>query len=38
MAFAVVNVLGESKELSPSEVARAVGRSESQVSNGSAAL
>ena len=33
MAFAVVNVLGESEELSPSEIARAVGRSVSRVSH-----
>jgi DNA-binding transcriptional ArsR family regulator len=38
LAFAVVNVLGESKELSPSEIARAVGRSVSRVSHVLAAL
>ena len=34
----MVNVLGESKELSPSEIARAVGRSLSRVSHTLAAL
>ena len=38
MAFAVVNALRESKELSPSEIARAVGRSVSRVSHVLAAL
>ncbi|HXV79270.1 MAG TPA: ArsR family transcriptional regulator [Candidatus Binatia bacterium] len=38
LAFAVVNALGESKELSPSEIARAVGRSVSRVSHVLAAL
>ena len=38
LAFAVVNLLGESKELSPSEIARAVGRSVSRVSHVLAAL
>jgi DNA-binding transcriptional regulator GbsR (MarR family) len=33
LAFAVVNVLGENKELTPSEIARAVGRSVSRVSH-----
>ena len=38
LAFAVVNVLGESRELSPSEIARAVGRRVSRVSHVLAAL
>ena len=38
MAFAVVNALLESKELSPSEIARTVGRSVSRVSHVLAAL
>ena len=38
IAFAVVNILGETKELSPSEIARAVGRSVSRVSHVLAAL
>jgi hypothetical protein len=38
LAFAVVNVLGESKELRPSEIAGAVGRSVSRVSHVLAAL
>ena len=38
LAFAVVNVLGENKELTPSEIARAVGRSVSRVSHVLAAL
>ena len=38
MAFAVVNVLGEKKELSPSGIAKAVGRSVSRVSHVLAAL
>ena len=38
MAFAVVNVLGEKKELSPSGIAKAVGRSVSPVSHVLAAL
>jgi predicted transcriptional regulator len=38
LAFAVVNVLEENKELSPSEIARAVGRSVSRVSHVLAAL
>ena len=38
MVFAVVNVLGEKKELSPSGIAEAVGRSVSRVSHGLAAL
>ena len=38
IAFAVVHVLRESKELSPSEIARAVGRSVSRVSHILAAL
>lgn len=38
LAFAIVNVLGECKELSPSEIARAVGRSVSRVSHVLAAL
>jgi DNA-binding transcriptional ArsR family regulator len=38
LAFAVVNVLGETKEMSPSEIARAVGRSVSRVSHVLAAL
>jgi DNA-binding transcriptional ArsR family regulator len=33
LAFAVVNVLGENKELTPSEIARAIGRSVSRVSH-----
>ena len=38
LAFAVVNVLGENNELTPSEIARAVGRSVSRVSHVLAAL
>jgi DNA-binding transcriptional ArsR family regulator len=38
LAFAVVNILGEHKELSPSEIARGVGRSVSRVSHVLAAL
>lgn len=38
LAFALVNVLGESNELSPSEIARALGRSVSRVSHVLAAL
>jgi predicted transcriptional regulator len=38
LAFAVVNVLGDNKELTPSEIARAVGRSVSRVSHVLAAL
>ena len=38
IAFAVVDVLRESKELSPGEIARAVGRSVSRVSHVLAAL
>jgi DNA-binding transcriptional ArsR family regulator len=38
LACAIVNLLGESKELSPSEIARAVGRSVSRVSHVLAAL
>jgi len=33
LAFAIVAVLGEGKELNPSEIARAVGRSVSRVSH-----
>ena len=38
IAFAIVNILRESKDLSPSEIARAVGRSVSRVSHVLAAL
>jgi DNA-binding transcriptional ArsR family regulator len=38
VAFAVVNILGEHRELSPSEIAQAVGRSVSRVSHVLAAL
>jgi hypothetical protein len=38
LAFAVVNVLGENKEPTPSEIARAIGRSVSRVSHVLAAL
>lgn len=38
IAFTIVNVLGESKELSPTEIAEAVGRSVSRVSHVLAAL
>jgi len=38
LAFAVVNVLGENKELTPSEIARGVVRSVSRVSHVLAAL
>ena len=38
MAFAVVNALSHNKELSPSEIARAVGRSVSRVSHVLASL
>ncbi len=38
LAFAIMNVLSESKELNPSEIARAVGRSVSRVSHVLAAL
>jgi DNA-binding transcriptional ArsR family regulator len=38
IAFAIVNVLRESKDLSPSEIARPVGRSVSRVSHVLAAL
>jgi DNA-binding transcriptional ArsR family regulator len=38
LAFAVVNALGQSKELSPSEIAKAIGRSVSRVSHVLAAL
>jgi len=38
VAFAIVAVLGEGKELSPSEIARAVGRSVSRMSHVPAAL
>ena len=38
MAFAIVNALRETKDLSPSEIARAVGRSVSRVSHVLAAL
>ena len=38
IAFAVVNELSQTKELSPSEIARAVGRSVSRVSHVLAAL
>jgi hypothetical protein len=38
LAFTIVSTLGETKELSPSEIARAVGRSVSRVSHVSAAL
>jgi predicted transcriptional regulator len=33
IAFAVVNALSQNKEMSPSEIARAVGRSVSRVSH-----
>jgi DNA-binding IclR family transcriptional regulator len=38
MAFMVVQMLAENKELSPSQIARAVGRSVSRVSHVLAAL
>jgi predicted transcriptional regulator len=38
LVFAVVNVLGQTKEMSPSEIARLVGRSVSRVSHVLAAL
>jgi DNA-binding transcriptional ArsR family regulator len=38
LAFAIMNVLSDSKELNPSEIARAVGRSVSRVSHVLAAL
>jgi len=38
LAFAVVQVLAENEEMSPSQIARAVGRSVSRVSNVLAAL
>lgn len=38
VAFAVVELLAENKELNPSEIARAVGRSVSRVSNVLSAL
>jgi DNA-binding transcriptional ArsR family regulator len=38
IAFAVVNALSQTKELSPSEIARAVGRSVSRVSHVLASL
>jgi predicted transcriptional regulator len=38
IAFAIVNVLGESKVLSPIQIAQAVGRSVSRVSHVLAAL
>ena len=38
MAFAVVNALNQSKELTPSEIAHAVGRSVSRVSHVLASL
>jgi DNA-binding transcriptional ArsR family regulator len=38
LAFAIMNVLSESKELNPSEIARAVGRSVSRVGRVLAAL
>ena len=38
IAFAIVNALSQNRELSPSEIARAVGRSVSRVSHVLAAL
>lgn len=38
IAFTIVHLLAENKEMSPSEIARAVGRSVSRVSNVLAAL